>query len=154
VIETIPGTVTGPTTVLRFGYLTTDMAKFGKARELGHLDGVSVDLVPADAPAPEPGTFDGLLADFAPNARHALERETFLKKLVRLAKDFPVVVFDQTMSYRETNVLRAAGIKWFPVPTARAFPILRDRARSRAAARTAPEVNAAPAPEEPVISHQ
>jgi hypothetical protein len=149
VIETTPNTTQAPATVIRFGYLTTNMANFRKVRELGQLDGFVVDLVPPDAPVPEPGTFHGLLADFAPNARHALERKTFLEKLVRLAKELPLVVFDRTLTYPETNALRAAGIKWYPVPTARAFSVLRERIRVLAVVPPAPEPV-----EEPVISHQ
>jgi hypothetical protein len=132
----MPNTATATPTVFRIGYLTANMKNFQKVRELGQLDGFTVDLVPPDAPVPEPDTYHALIADFAPNARHELERKTFLEKLVRIGKKFPLVVFDQTMNYPETNVLRAAGIKWFPVPTARAFPVL--RARAAVTAKSAP----------------
>jgi hypothetical protein len=104
-----------PTTTPRFGYLTTNMTKLRAARDLALLVGCAVDLFPLDAPAPEPGAFDGLIAEFAPNAPHKLARELFLAHLVQLAKEIPVAVHDATLTPAEAGALRAAGIRRYVV---------------------------------------
>jgi hypothetical protein len=108
----------------RFGYMTNDLDNLKTAREMGQLDGYTVDMLPLDAPAPELGTYDGIMVDLAPAGRHAFARKTFVSKLVQLAKVFPVVVFDDNASYQETAQMRGAGIKWFPVLKAQAFKVM------------------------------
>jgi hypothetical protein len=108
----------------RFAYMTNNLTNLQAARNLAVLDGYTVDMLPPDAPMPEPGTFDGIMVDFAQAARHALARKTFLDKLVQIAKVFPVVVYDQSANYKETAIMRAAGIKWFPTLKSRAFAAL------------------------------
>lgn len=97
----------------RFGYLTTNMTALRKARTSAALSGYVVDLYPLDAPAPKPGQFDGLIAEFAPNAPHKLARKMFLAHLVKLAKAIPVAVHDMTLTPEEANALRVAGIERF-----------------------------------------
>jgi hypothetical protein len=108
----------------RFAYMTNSLANLQAARNLAVLDGYSVDMLPPDAPTPEPGTYDGIMVDFSQTARHTLARKTFLDKLVQMAKVFPVVVYDQSANYQETAIMRAAGIKWFPTLKPRAFATL------------------------------
>jgi hypothetical protein len=109
---------------IRFAYMTNSLPNLQAARNLAVLDGYAVDMLPPDAPVPEPGTYDGIMVDFAQAARHALARKMFLDKLVRTAKVFPVVVYDQSATYQETAIMRAAGIKWFPTLKPRAFAAL------------------------------
>jgi len=106
---------------IRFAYMTNSLANLQAARNLAVLDGYAVDMLPPDAPMPEPGTYDGIMVDFAQAARHALARKTFMDKLVAMAKVFPIVVYDASANYKETATMRAAGIKWFPGLKPRAF---------------------------------
>jgi hypothetical protein len=106
---------------VRFAYMTNSLANLQAARNLAVLDGYAVDMLPPDAPMPDPGTYDGIMVDFAQSARHALARKMFLDKLVRMAKVFPVVIYDASANYQETATMRAAGIKWFPGLKHRAF---------------------------------
>jgi hypothetical protein len=106
---------------IRFAYMTNSLPNLQAARNLAVLDGYAVDMLPPDAPTPEPGTYDGIMVDFGQGARHALERKTFLDKLVQMAKVFPVVVYDASANYKETATMRAAGIKWLPTLKSRAF---------------------------------
>ncbi|MBN9119077.1 MAG: hypothetical protein J0I06_07940 [Planctomycetes bacterium] len=114
------------TAPVRFGYMTNSLENLRLARDIAAAEGFVVDMLPPDAPAPEPGTFDGIMADLAPAGRHALERKTFLNKLARVARAFPVVVYDRAAGYPETSAMRAAGIKWFPTIRPRAFAALLD----------------------------
>src|SRR5436309_3144875 len=100
------------------------MAKLRKAREQALLAGYVIDLYPLDAPAPEPGSFDGLIADVMLSERDALGRRMFLQHVAKLAKVIPVVVCDPTLTYQETNALRAAGVKWYGVLRENAFAAL------------------------------
>lgn len=127
---------------IRFAYMTNSLPNLQAARNLAVLDGYAVDMLPPDAPIPEPGTYDGIMVDFAQAARHALARKTFLDKLVRVAKVFPVVVYDASANYQETAIMRGAGIKWFPNLRPRAFAAM-------LAHPSAKVVPAAPKPDEP-----
>ena len=108
----------------RFAYMTDSLTNLESARDLAVPVGCVVDMLPPDAPTPEPGTYDGVMVDFAPAARHALARKTFLNKLAQVAKVLPVVVYDQSTNYQEAAIMRAAGIKWFPAIRPRAFDAL------------------------------
>ena len=110
--------MTAPT---RFGYMTNSLENLNLARTIAAQEGFVVDMLPPDAPTPEPGLYDGIMVDFAPAGRHALERKTFLNKLTQVAKVYPVVVYDRAAGYKETAALRAAGIKWFPTVRPKAF---------------------------------
>lgn len=132
----------------RFGYMTNVLANLKTAREMGQLDGYTVDMLPLDAPVPEPGSYDGIMVDLGPAGRHAFARKTFLNQLVRLAKVFPVVVFDANASYQETAQMRAAGIKWFPVLKAQAFAVM---LAHPLAAVAEPQIETKPASEKPPV---
>ena len=138
--------MTAPT---RFAYMTNSLENLQLARDLAVAEGFVVDMLPPDAPTPEPGTFDGVMVDFSPVGRHALARKTFLNKLTQVAKEFPVVVYDRAASYQETSALRAAGIKWFPTIRPRAFgamlahPLAAKVAEAKAARAAAVEVEVA-----------
>src|SRR5262245_17366136 len=114
-------TVTTVATI-RFALMTNCVKNLQAARELALESGYIVDLLPPDAPTPEPGTYKGILVDCIPTAK--LARKTYLEKLARLAKVFPVLVLDQSTNYQEAAFLRAAGIKWLPVLKAKAFEML------------------------------
>lgn len=137
------------TTPARFGYMTNSVENLKRAREIAAPAGFVVDMLPLDAPAPESGAYDGIMVDFAPAGRHALERKSFLGKLARVAKEFPVVVYDRAASWQETSALRAAGIKWFPALRPKAFdamlahPLAAKVAAARAARAAAAEQKAA-----------
>jgi|GEM_PF-5674821 len=107
----------------RFGYMTGSVEHLQTARKLALPFGCIVDMLPLDAPPPEPGTYDGIMVDFAP-AQYALARKTFLEKLVRMAKVFPIVVYDLRTNYQEAAAMRSAGIKWLPVLNTKAFAIM------------------------------
>jgi hypothetical protein len=130
----------------RFAYMTNSLANLQAARNLAALEGHAVDMLPPDAPLPEPGTYDGIMVDFAQAARHALARKTFLDKLVGMSKVFPVVVYDESASYQETATMRAAGIKWFPVLKSRAFAAM---LAHPLAAKAVPASAEEPKPEQP-----
>ena len=139
------------TTPTRFGYMTNSLENLDLARALAREEGFVVDMLPPDAPTPEPGTYDGIMVDLAPVGRHKLARRTYLDKLTQVAKVFPVVVYDQTASYQETAAMRAAGIKWFPTIRPRAFgamlahPLAAKVAAAKAARAAAPEAQEATA---------
>lgn len=113
-------------TPTRFGYMTNSLENLSLARDFAEPEGFAVDMLPPDAPIPEPGTYDGIMVDFAPAGRHAFERKTLLNKLTQVAKVFPVVVYDLTANYQETSAMRAAGIRWFPSLRPRAFGAMLD----------------------------
>lgn len=106
---------------VRFAYMTNSLENLDAARAVARDGGFAVDMLPLGAPAPEPGTFDGVMVDFSPVGAHALARRMFLNKLVELAKELPVVVFDRAANWSETAAMRAAGIKWFPSLREKAF---------------------------------
>ena len=108
-------------TTPRFGYLTNSLENLKLARDIAAREGFVVDMLPMDAPPPEPGTFDGLMVDLGDAGRHALARKSFLNKLMQTARDVPVVVYDRSASYHDTAAFRAAGIKWFPTIRPKAF---------------------------------
>jgi hypothetical protein len=113
---------TTTTLQIRFGYMTSSLENLEAARELAQEFGFAVDLLPLDAPAPEPGAYDGVMVDFP--AAHGLARRLFLDRITKMAKRLPVVVFDQRTPYQEAAAMRAAGIKWFPVLKAKAFAVM------------------------------
>ena len=106
---------------VRFAYMTNSLENLDLARTAAHDAGFAVDMLPLDAPPPEPGTFDGVMVDFGPVGGHALARKMFLDKLKQLAKELPVVAYDRAASYQETAAMRAAGIVWLPTLRPRAF---------------------------------
>lgn len=106
---------------VRFAYMTDSLENLDAARAAARDEGFAVDMLPPDAPAPEPGAFDGVMVDLSPVGAHALARKMFVNKLVALAKELPVVVYDRAATYPETAAMRAAGIKWYPTLRARAF---------------------------------
>jgi hypothetical protein len=105
----------------RFGYLTNCLENLRLARDIAAREGFVVDMLPVGGPPPEPGTFDGLMVDLSAAGSHALARKSFLNKLTQMAKEIPVVVYDQSASYHDTAAFRAAGIKWFPTIRPKAF---------------------------------
>ena len=113
--------MTAPT---RFGYMTNNLENLDLARVLAREEGFVVDMLPPDAPTPEPGTYDGIMVDLEPAGRHALERKTFLDKLKQVAKVFPVEVNHPSASYGETAAIRAAGMKWFPTLRPKVFGLM------------------------------
>jgi hypothetical protein len=131
---------------IRFAYMTNYLPNLQAARNLAALDGYAVDMLPPDAPVPEPGTYDGIMVDFGQGARHALERKTFLDKLVQMAKVFPIVVYDTSANYKETAIMRAAGINWFPVLKSRAFAAMLAHPLAKKVAATSAEE---PKPDQP-----
>lgn len=106
---------------VRFAYMTNSLENLDEARLVAQDGGFAVDMLPLDAPAPEPGTFNGVMVDFNLVGAHALARKMFLNKLTELAKELPVVVFDRVANWQETAAMRAAGIKWFPSLREKAF---------------------------------
>jgi hypothetical protein len=133
------------TATARFGFMTNNLDKLRIARELAAQCGFSVDMLPMDAPTPEPGTYDGIMVDFAAGARHALARKTYLEKLTRMARAFPVVVYDQGTTYQEAAIMRAAGIKWFAVLKAKVFEAMLAHPLAKAKAEKAAEGQQEPA---------
>lgn len=131
---------------VRFGFMTTSVENLDEARTAAQDSGFVVDMLPLGGPAPEPGAFDGVMVDFGPLGTHALARKMFLNKLVALAKELPVVVFDRTANWQETAAMRAAGIKWLPSFRERAFgallahPLAAKAAAARAARVVATEI--------------
>jgi hypothetical protein len=141
------------TTTTRFGYMTNSLENLDLARVLAREEGFVVDMLPPDAPTPEPGTYDGIMVDLEPAGRHALERKTFLDKLKQVAKVFPIVVYDRNASYHETAAIRAAGMKWFPTIRPKVFgamlahPLASSVAEAKAARAATVEAEAATATE-------
>ena len=136
------------TASVRFAYMTNSLENLDAARVAAQDEGIAVDMLPLDAPAPEPGTFNGVMVDFSPIGAHALARKMFLNKLVALAKELPVVVYDRAATYQETAAMRAAGIKWYPTLRSRVFgemlthPLAAKVAATKAARLAATEIEA------------
>jgi hypothetical protein len=123
----------------RFAYMTNSVPNLQAARKLALAGGHTVDMLPPDAPAPEPGTYDGIMVDFLPTARYALTRKTYLEKLARIAKVVPILVFDQSTNYREAALMRAAGIKWLPVLKPQGFDMLLAHPLAKSPAKAEPD---------------
>jgi len=109
---------------VRFAYMTNSVENLDLAREIARAEGYTVDMLPLDAPTPEPGTFDGIMVDFSPVGGYALARKMFLNKLVQVAKVMPMVVYDRAANYQETAAMRIAGIVWFPTLRPKAFVVM------------------------------
>lgn len=115
---------------VRFAYMTTNLANLHAARELAAHSGWFVDMLPPDAPCPEPGAYTGIVVDFS--ASHSLNRRAHLNKLAGIAKAIPVVVISRAATYQEVAIMRAAGIRWYPTLASRVFDKLLDRPATEA----------------------
>ncbi|HEY1187159.1 MAG TPA: hypothetical protein VGE74_05845 [Gemmata sp.] len=125
---------------IRIALMTHNQELLTDARKLALTEGHTVDALPPDAPEPEAGHFDGIIADLPRAARYALARQMFLDKLAKIAKRFPVLVLDRGLSYPEAAFLRAAGIRWLPSLRLQAFGVLLSHPLAQAAPRNEPEL--------------